>query len=560
MARKPQNLILVTEHYPCSNQESFLETEIPYLARFFNVHVVTRAVDERMSRILPNGVTFSRPVTHGGKLYRGWIRFACRMSRSYRLERRAAQEEGRWNRVSAAHALDALVESELLRRYILTLPVLQDERPLVIYSANFNDYLYGLCRIKEMGKDIHVAARCHRANMFDPQTGERRETLNALVNEQIDALYFTSEERRSVYVHHFTDGSSPGKYRVAPLGVPEPLVLLDPPEEDYVLQIVTCSPVEEDKRLPLLIEAMSRMKVGVFEWVHIGDGSQREAVEKLAAEKLGDKPGIKYQFLGFMSQEERYQYYAEHRLDVFLSVSSSESVPSLMLEAMANRIFVCATAVDGVTDVLSNETGLLMPENPTVEQLTAFLEMLCSMDKEKFAARAKLGYDCWQQWFNADENCLAFATELSAVEDIQPDEPPKEQRRLFHSWKPEEQAAEVEAEMEAAEAEAAEETEEPEETAGPEPAPETTEEPAPADEPSEPEAEPKDAAPEEIPEEPRPDEPADEAARELLSMIDEIIPEGPQQPDEPETPEPAEEPAGTSETAEEKPAAPSEKP
>ena len=226
-----------------------------------------------------------------------------------------------------------------------------------------------------------------------------------------------------------------------------------------------------------------------------------------------------------------------------------------MLEAMANRIFVCATAVDGVTDVLSNETGLLMPENPTVEQLTAFLEMLCSMDKEKFAARAKLGYDCWQQWFNADENCLAFATELSAVEDIQPDEPPKEQRRLFHSWKPEEQAAEVEAEMEAAEAEAAEEAEEPEETAGPEPAPETTEEPAPADEPAEPEAE-----PEEPPEEPRPDEPADEAARELLSMIDEIIPEEPQQPDEPETPEPAEEPAGTSETAEEKPAAPSEKP
>ena len=162
MARKPQNLILVTEHYPCSNQESFLETEIPYLARFFNVHVVTRAVDERMSRILPNGVTFSRPVTHGGKLYRGWIRFVCRMSRSYRLERRAAQEEGRWNRVSAAHALDALVESELLRRYILTLPVLQDERPLVIYSANFNDYLYGLCRIKEMGKDIHVAARICR--------------------------------------------------------------------------------------------------------------------------------------------------------------------------------------------------------------------------------------------------------------------------------------------------------------------------------------------------------------------------------------------------------------
>ena len=539
MARKPQNLILVTEHYPCSNQESFLETEIPYLARFFNVHVVTRAVDERMSRILPAGVTFSRPVTHSGKLYRSWIRFLCRMSHSYRVERRVAQEEGRWNHASAAHTLDALVESELLRRYIMTLPVMQDERPLVIYSANFNDYLYGLCRIKEMGKDIHVAARCHRANMFDPQTGERRETLNSLVNQSIDALYFTSEERRNVYVHHFTDGSSPGKYRVAPLGVPEPLVLLDPPEEDYVLQIVTCSPIEDDKRLPLLIEAMSRMKVGVFEWVHIGDGSQREAVEKLAQEKLGDKPGVKYQFLGFMSQEERYKYYAEHRLDVFLSVSSSESVPSAMLEAMANRIFVCATAVDGVTDVLSNETGLLMPENPTVEQLTAFLEMLCSMDKDKFAARAKLGFECWQQWFNAAENCMAFATELSAVENIQPDEPPKEEHRHFHSWKPEEQAAEVEAEKEAEAAEEAAEVEESEEPAEAEetaqaasseqPDTEAGEEAAPAEQTQE--EKPAEAEePEEIPLEPRPEEPADRAARELLSMIEEMDPS--EQPEE----------------------------
>ena len=262
-----------------------------------------------------------------------------------------------------------------------------------------------------------------------------------------------------------------------------------------------------------------------------------------------------------MSQEERYQYYAEHKLDVFISVSSSESVPSLMMEAMANRIFVCATAVDGVTDVLSNETGLLMPENPTVEQLTAFLEMLCSMDKDKFAARAKLGYECWQQWFNADENCLAFATELSAVENIQPDEPPKEEHRYFHSWKPEEQAAELE--QAAAEAEKAE-TEEPGEPEETEEAEETAEGPAEGPAETAPEAQPEEA-PAEIPEEPRPDEPADEAARELLSMIEEISPEeGTEPPEEPaEEPEPPEEtPAEPAETAEpaDKPEEPEEKP
>ncbi len=453
MAKKPQNLLLVTEHYPCSNQESFLETEIPYLTKFFNVYLVTRETDKRMHRILPPGVIFSRPSEHGGRLWKWWLRTLCRFSRAYRLERRQGQEEGRWNHAQASHTLDALVESELARRYVLSLPVMQDDRPLVIYSANYNDYLYGLTRIKEMGKDIHVTARCHRANMFDPKTGERRETLNYITNRNIDAVYFTSEERRSVYVHHFTDGESPGKYRVAPLGVPGPEVLLEPPEEDYLLRIVTCSPIEEDKRLTLLIDAIAGMKIGCLDWVHIGDGSEREKVLEYARDKLENKPGIRYEFLGDMNQEERYHYYASHKLDVFLSVSSSESVPTMMMEAMANHIFVCATAVDGVTDVVSNETGLLMPENPTLEQLTAFLEMLCNMDKDKFDSRAELGYQCWEQWFNAEENCMRFASELSAVENIQPDETPEIVHRVFTSWKPEEKVEVVQ-------------TDEDEETAG----------------------------------------------------------------------------------------------
>ena len=458
MAKKPQNLLLVTEHYPCSNQESFLETELPYLTKFFNVYLVTRETDKRMYRILPPGVIFSRPSTKSGRLKKWWLRTLCRFSHAYRIERRQGQEEGRWNHNQAAHTLDALVDSELMRRYVLSLPLMQDERPLVIYSANFNNYLYGLTRIKEMGKDIHVTARCHRANMFDPQTGERRETLNYITNRNLDAVYFTTEERRNTYVHHFTDGEFPGKYRVAPLGVPGPEVLLEPPEEDYLLRIVTCSPIEEDKRLTLLIDAIAGMKIGCLDWVHIGDGSQREKVLEYARDKLENKPGIRYEFLGDMNQEERYHYYASHKLDVFLSVSSSESVPTMMLEAMANHIFVCATAVDGVTDVVSNETGLLMPENPTLEQLTAFLEMLCNMDKDKFDSRAELGYQCWEEWFNAEENCMKFASELSAVENIQIDENPEPVHRVFTSWKPEEKVEVIQSEEEEDAAAPADET------------------------------------------------------------------------------------------------------
>ena len=111
MARKPQNLLLVTEHYPCSNQESFLETEIPFLTKFFNVYIITRETDKQMHRILPQGVVFTRPAERSGAFRRWLLRVQARLSHAYRIERRQGHEEGHWNHKTAAHTLNALVES-----------------------------------------------------------------------------------------------------------------------------------------------------------------------------------------------------------------------------------------------------------------------------------------------------------------------------------------------------------------------------------------------------------------------------------------------------------------
>ena len=204
----------------------------------------------------------------------------------------------------------------------------------------------------------------------------------------------------------------------------------------------------------------------------------------------------------------------------------------MMLEAMANHIFVCATAVDGVTDVVSNETGLLMPENPTVEQLTAFLEMLCSMDKDKFDTRAQMGYECWRDWFNADENCMRFASELSAVENIQPEEETAPAHRTFTSWKPEEKV-EVEPPKEEA-AEQAEtdtaadtDTEKAEKVENASEAPEEGKQAEPSEPKDEQAGEKSEEAAENLPEEAEKEsaeleKPAGEAAAELLEMVDKL--------------------------------------
>ena len=48
-----QNLLLITEHYPCGTQEGFLESEIEYLKELYRVHVITTDTDRLMTRALP---------------------------------------------------------------------------------------------------------------------------------------------------------------------------------------------------------------------------------------------------------------------------------------------------------------------------------------------------------------------------------------------------------------------------------------------------------------------------------------------------------------------------
>ena len=430
---KRQNLLLVTEHYPCGVQESFLEMEIEYLTRLYNVHVVTTDTDRLMTRALPRGVTFSRPAEHTGTLRRGLARLQCLVSRGYMEERKRAKAAGRWNREFRAHMLDVLVSSRLMYNYIRTLDIFQDERPLTIYSANMNNYLYGLCCLKQFSEStIRVVARCHRANMRDPITGKRRDTLNHMINESIDALYFTNEARRQIYLRDFAAGEPAevkNKLQVMPLGVPGPLKKDRPKPDEFLLRVLSCSPIEPDKRLDLLIDGIAGMEHGCLEWIHIGDGSDRERILHMAADKLGDKPGIRYRFLGRMSQQELYQWYQDTPVDVLLSVSKSESVPVAMLTAMAHHVVVCATAVDGVTDVVNNENGMLLPPDPTASQLSRFLEALCMMSKEPFAEKAEVAYQCWRDHFNADRNCVDLVSSFrSLYRDVEEDQPEEDEQ------------------------------------------------------------------------------------------------------------------------------------
>lgn len=413
---KDQNLLLVTEHYPCGAQESYLETEIQYLTRYYNVHVITTDTDRLMTRALPKEVTFSRPAERTGGLKRLFYKIQCLLSNGYKEEKAQAVQRGVWNKKYRKHTLDALVESKLMYDYVRTLEFFEQEKPLTIYSANLNNYVYGLCCLKEYCESgIKVVARCHNANMYNPQNHRRRDTLNYIVNHSIDGIFFISERCRERYLQKFTTPDcDPNLFQLAPIGVcGQERDSLEPLEECYI-RIVSNSQIEDDKRLSLLIDALSQVEHGCIEWDHIGSGAKKNELIQYAKEKLGGKTGIRYKFFGKLSHDEVYEFYRDTYVDAFISVSISESVPTAMMEAMANRIFVVATEVDGVRDVVNNQNGMLMPADITAEQLKTVLEGLCRISKENIAKKSETAYGYWQEHLNADVNCDAFARQIAS--------------------------------------------------------------------------------------------------------------------------------------------------
>ncbi|HDR8954515.1 glycosyltransferase [Burkholderia vietnamiensis] len=76
-------------------------------------------------------------------------------------------------------------------------------------------------------------------------------------------------------------------------------------------------------------------------------------------------------------------------LDILLCASDWESLPQVILEAMAAGVLVVAPAVGGIPEVVSNLTGVLLRDN-SIDEVTRGLQIACSMSDAERAARIAL--------------------------------------------------------------------------------------------------------------------------------------------------------------------------
>jgi glycosyltransferase involved in cell wall biosynthesis len=129
--------------------------------------------------------------------------------------------------------------------------------------------------------------------------------------------------------------------------------------------------LSEEKGVHYLMDAFTSLppEHGATRLLIVGDGPRRQELEQHASER-----GVasRVTFTGFQSDTSRW-YSA---MDAFVLPSLTEGTPMALLEAMAYRVPVIASAVGGVPAMLSDrENGILIPPGD-VGQLGEAMQML----------------------------------------------------------------------------------------------------------------------------------------------------------------------------------------
>jgi len=123
---------------------------------------------------------------------------------------------------------------------------------------------------------------------------------------------------------------------------------------------------------------------------------------------------IKVDLKGSLSHAEVMEYYKEHGVHAFISLSESEGLPVSMMEAISFGIPVISTDVGGVRELVNEYTGLLIDADPEPEVIAQHIDdcLLTGLQSASFRAGVR---NSWQEKFASAKNYPRLIAELKKL-------------------------------------------------------------------------------------------------------------------------------------------------
>jgi glycosyltransferase involved in cell wall biosynthesis len=184
---------------------------------------------------------------------------------------------------------------------------------------------------------------------------------------------------------------------------------LGPMPGEEIFTVVTCSGIDDNKRIHLLGEALSRLNKPV-RWIHFGDGPLREqALQSITSDC------VIFECRGQTSNEDVRAFYAKEPVHCFVNLSIVEGLPVSIMEAISHGIPVIATGVYGVPEIVTHGyNGATLPVQFTNAQIDEAL-MLFMANREQITTMRANARSRFEELFDAEKNYSEFAKEIASL-------------------------------------------------------------------------------------------------------------------------------------------------
>ena len=410
-------LSLFTGSYPyeAAAEHTFLDPEMIHLRASFEQIIIVPGLLQGEKRPLPGGVeveerfaadwaAYYQPLKAVVDALRSGLFWREILKRPLTLLQPRALKKAMWWAASSAFICRWVCQ------YVKDRPI--DPERTVFYTYWLDHLTLGIGLAKTQYPELKLVSRAHNYDLYERCQKPPYFPYRARSLADIDRFYAISADGRDHIAARYPQEGA--VYQVSRLGVRDP-GFKSRHSEDGAYRILSCSFMVPFKRLDLLYHSLEQLARSrpewCFEWHHIGGGPLLAEIKTLVE---AAPQNLSCHLEGQMPNEAVMAYYRDNPVDVFVNVSFSEGIPVSIMEAQSCGIPVVATAVGGTPEIVSEETGVLLPENPTPEAVAAAVWEVVG-DREAALKRREGSFENWQSRYNADENFQQFAKEILSL-------------------------------------------------------------------------------------------------------------------------------------------------
>lgn len=384
-------LYFFTASFPYSKSETFIETEIKYLSGAFNtVYIIPLFAYETNSvRNVPENCIVLKPIIRNRWQHYFLGLFGIRSLKLYANDftNNKVYKNTNW---LIAIASDFCTTNSILQSKALS---------KIVKKINDDDVLYfywgkGLANLipfitKIKSKKI---VRFHGGDLYDINYGGYIPIQEQII-KNADLSVFISKNGQNYLNLRYPNLLS--KSIVSYLGTSD--LGISRKSEDGIFRLLSCSNVIPLKRVELIYDALQNITNSSIEWTHIGDGTE---FANLQIKIQNTNQNVVIKLLGRLSNNLVYDYYKENSIDAFINVSSTEGLPVSIMEAISFNVPVIGTDVGGTSEIVNDETGILLNANPTIPEIVKAIKQLHNthLQPKQF----------WQKNFSAERNYENF--------------------------------------------------------------------------------------------------------------------------------------------------------